>query len=299
MSHEISGITHDYAQVNGIRLHFVHGGKNRARPIMLVHGLFETWRMWRYVLPALMENHYVVVPDMRGYGESDKPPLELMDKGNQARDFYELVQQLELGKFLLYGHDRGARAARRYGLDYPETLLGLALLDILPTEYIYQEMTSSTVGSHHWDQLFKLASPISEQLLASKDNIELYVRHFYNRSEGFLDLLQSDGTWEHYFHAITQPGAMLAVLNDYRAAFNVDVPRLRDEINRGIKIETPTLILWGKHGNLSRSPAMDIWNARCADAQGAEAPCGHYLPEEAPELVLNHMLRFADQRFAS
>ncbi len=301
MTVNIEGITHEYTTVNGINIHYVHGGKNKKRPLFLVHGLFETWRMWRRIMPQLIENHYVVVVDMRGYGESDKPDdLSKMDKGSQAADFYVVAQQLNLCKFVLFSHDRGARAARRYALNYPETLLGLALLDILPTEYIYEEMTSSTVGPHHWDQLFKLASPIAEQLLASKEAIEMYVRHFYNRSEGFMDLLQSDGTWEHYLHAITQPGAMMGVLNDYRAAFSIDVPRLREELNNGVKIDVPTLILWGQSGNLSRSPAMDIWRVRCSQyLEGSEVPCGHYLPEEAPEIVLEHLLKFTEMCFGT
>lgn len=91
---------------------------------------------------------------------------------------------------------------------------------------------------------------------------------------------------------------MLSVLYDYRAAFNVDVPRLRDELNGGVTIDVPTLILWGKQGNLSRSPAMAVWEVRCSNLEGAEIPCGHYLPEEAPAIVLDHMLRFADKRFS-
>lgn len=301
MKDEIEGMTGEYANVNGIRLYFAHGGKNRERPLFLVHGLFETHRMWRRVLPALMENHYVVAPDMRGYGMSDKPDdINRMDKGNQARDFHELAQQLGLGKFVMFSHDRGARAGRRYALDYPETLYGIALLDILPTEYIYQEMTTSQVGPHHWDQLFKLASPIAEQLLDNDVAIEKYVRHFYNRSKGFVELLEQDGTLEHYLAAIKSPGAMKAVLNDYRAAYRIDVPKLRQELDEGRKIQVPTLILWGgANGNLSRSPAMQIWKQRCGDTlEGAEIPCGHYLAEESPELCLQHLVPFADRCFS-
>ena len=271
MTNEIDGITHEYTTVNGINLHYVHGGSNKERPLFLAHGLFETWRMWRRILPGLMKDHYVVAVDMRGYGETGKPNiLAQMDKRSQATDFYELAQHLNLGKFVLIGHDRGARAARRYALDHPDTLLGLALLDILPTEYIYQEMMSGTVGPHHWDQLFHLASPIAEQLLDDKE--EVYITHFYNRSEGFLDLLKSDGTWEHYLHAITQPGAMQSVLNDYRTAFTIDVPRLRAELNDGVKISVPALILWGESGNLSRSPSMDIWKERCSQVERNAGP---------------------------
>ena len=294
----VPGVMHEYANVNGIRMHYVRGGHHKARPLFLVHGLFETWLMWRRILPHLLKSHYVIAVDLRGYGETDKPTeLEKMTKANQAADFYALAQHLGLGRFVLIGHDRGARACRRYALDYHETLCGLALLDILPTEYIYQELTAGEAASHHWDQLFHCASGIPEQLLQGRE--ETYIRHFYNRSPGFLDQLKKDGTWNAYLYAILQPGAIEAVLNDYRAAFSIDVPRYRAELEVGKRITVPTLILWGQKGNLARCRAMEIWGARCTQLEGAEIPdCGHYLPEEQPDVVASHLLRFVDKCFS-
>ena len=294
----VPNVTHAHAHVNGIRVHYVQGGNNKDRPLFLVHGLFETWLMWRYVLPQLMERHYVVAVDLRGYGDTDKPPEpERMTKASQAADFYALAQHLGMRKFVLIGHDRGARASRRYALDYPETLCGVALLDILPTEYIYQELTAGEAASHHWDQLFHCATGISERLLKGRE--ELYITHFYNRSPGFLDQLKADGTWDAYLYAIQQPGALEAVLNDYRAAFTIDVPRYRAELEAGKRITVPTLVLWGQKGNLARRAAMDIWRARCTQVEGVEiANCGHYLPEEQPQAVADRLLRFADQCFS-
>jgi len=294
----VPNVTHAYAHVNGIRVHYVQGGDNKDRPLFLVHGLFETWLMWRHMLPQLMERHYVVAVDLRGYGDTDKPAeLERMTKASQAADFYALTQHLGMRKFVLFGHDRGARASRRYALDYPETLCGVALLDILPTEYIYQELTAGEAASHHWDQLFHCATGISERLLKGRE--ELYITHFYNRSPGFLDQLKADGTWDAYLYAIQQPGALEAVLNDYRAAFTIDVPRYRAELEAGKRIAVPTLVLWGQKGNLARRAAMDIWRARCTQVEGAEiANCGHYLPEEQPQAVADRLLRFAEQCFS-
>jgi pimeloyl-ACP methyl ester carboxylesterase len=294
---DVPNVTHAYAYVNDIRVHYVHGGSNKVRSLLLVHGLFETWLMWRRILPRLMERHYVVAVDLRGYGETDKPAeLERMTKASQAADFYALAQHLGMRKFVLIGHDRGARACRRYALDYPETLCGVALLDILPTEYIYQELTAGEAVSHHWDQLFHCASGISERLLKGRE--EAYITHFYNRSPGFLDQLKADGTWDAYLQAILQPGALEAMLNDYRAAFTIDVPHYRAELEAGTRITVPTLVLWGQKGNLARRATMDIWRARCTQVEGAEIPdCGHYLPEEQPEAVADHLLRFAEQCF--
>lgn len=290
-------VEHAYANVNGIRMHYVHGGANRAKPLVLVHGLFETWRMWRRVLPKLMESHYVVAMDVRGYGETDKPDVSKMDKRTQAQDIRELTDQLGLDDFVLIGHDRGARVSRRVALDHGERLRGLVLMDILPTEYIYTELTAGTAAGHHWDQLFHLAKRgIAEALLSGRE--EEYVHWFYERTPGFSDLLRRDGTYDHYVETIKSPGAVAGVLNDYRAAFDVDVPRYLEEVKTGVKIKTPTQILWGENGNLQGQAAMDIWRARCEDVVGDVIEgSGHYLPEEQPAQVLAKLQPFIDSCF--
>ncbi|WP_051792946.1 alpha/beta fold hydrolase [Amycolatopsis jejuensis] len=290
-------VKHEYAEVNGIRMHYVHGGSGNGRPLVLVHGLFETWRMWRKVLPRLLESYYVVAPDVRGYGETGKPGVEHMDKRTQAQDLRELADRLGLDEFVLIGHDRGARVCRRFALDHAERLRGLVLMDILPTEYIYTGLTARTAASHHWDQLFHLAKRgLAETLLRGHE--EEYVRYFYERTPGFSDVLRSDGTYDHYVETIKSPGAVSGFLNDYRAAFDVDVPRYLEELRAGTKIEVPTQILWGELGNLHGQPAMDIWAARCEQLVGAEITgSGHYLPEERPAEVLAELEPFVDRCF--
>ena len=111
--------------------------------------------------------------------------------------------------------------------------------------------------------------------------------------------MKEDGTWRAYLHAILQPGAIEAVLNDYRAAFTIDVPRYRSELEAGRRITVPTLVLWGQRGNLARRRALDIWRVRCSQVEGAEIPdCGHYLPEEQPDAVIYHLLPFIEKCFA-
>jgi pimeloyl-ACP methyl ester carboxylesterase len=282
----------------------MYGGNNKKKPLLLIHGLFQTGMMWRRVVPKLMEDHYVIVPDVRGFGKTEKPSdVKYMDKKSQAKDIYELVLKLqeELGiaeKMVVFSHDRGARVGRRFALDYPELLLGISIMEMIPTEFIYQEMTVEEIGDHHWDQLFKLASPISEKLLCNDEGTQKYVDHFYNRSEGFLQLLKDDGVYDYYMDAMKSDGAMMAMLNDYRAAFTYDVPRLREELESGIKLQMPALILWGeKNGNLCKSPAMDIWEPRCTEMEGHGIKCGHYIPEEKPEETLGYLIPFADKCF--
>jgi haloacetate dehalogenase len=298
----IDGLKGEYAEVNGIKMFYMHGGGDKKKPLVLVHGLFQTGMMWRRVAPALMRDHYLIVPDNRGYGLSEKPAqMEQMTKRLQARDIHELLKQLGVGTCVVLSHDRGARIARTFAMDYPETLLGVSFMDMLPTEYIYQEMTSSQTGSHHWDQLFKLASPTAEDLLdGHAANIKIYVNNFYKRTPGFIDLLKQDGVYDYYIDCILAPGAMMAMLNDYRAAYYIDVPRIRAALDRGERIPVPVQVLWGSKGNASKSPIMDIYRARCSNTvEGSVVPSGHYLAEEEPKITQELLLQFADKCFAN
>ncbi len=278
----------------------MHGGGDKKKPLVLVHGLFQTGLMWRRVAPKLMEDHYLIIPDNRGYGLSEKPAeMEKMTKRLQAQDIYELLKKLGIGKCVMLAHDRGARIARTFAMDYPEILLGVSFMDMLPTEYIYQEMPCTQLGSHHWDQLFKLASPMAEDLLdGNVENIKIYVNNFYKRTPGFIDILKQDGVYDYYMDCILAPGAMMAMLNDYRAAYPIDVPRIREALERGERISVPMQLLWGSKGNASKSPIVDIYRARCSNTiEGTEVPSGHYLAEEEPQITQDLLLKFCDKCF--
>jgi haloacetate dehalogenase len=290
-------MTHDFANVNGIRLHYVTGGANDAEPLVLLHGFPQSWVMWRRVWPALAERHRLIAVDLRGYGDSSKPPgIEGYDKGTMAADIHALVRHLELGRFVLIGHDRGARVARRYALDHPASLVGVALLDILPVEYVYDHYTAAEIARRYWHWVFHLVPELPEQLIAGRE--EAYLERFFMRTPGLLERMRADGAWEAYREAFLQPGAVAAALNDYRAIFAVDVPRYRAEHAAGIRITVPTLLLWGESGNLASRPVLDSWRAVADDVHGVAIPdCGHYLPEEQPEIVAEHLLAFARARF--
>ncbi len=293
----IPGLEHGRVEVNDIWLHYVRGGANEARPLVLLHGFPESWVMWRLILPELMARHHVVAVDLRGYGDSAKPEGEAgYDKGTMAGDLAALVEQLGLAAPLLVGHDRGARVARRYALDHPQRLRGLALLDILPVEYVYDRLSAAEVSERYWHWIFHLVPDLPEQLIEGKE--EEYLARFFSRTPGLLAQLKADGAWLEYRRCWLQPGAISAALNDYRATFRHDVPRYRAEGKAGRKLTVPTLLLWGNRGNLSNQPVLDIWRQVATDVRGqAIAGCGHYLPEEQPDIVVEALLRFAAERF--
>jgi haloacetate dehalogenase len=256
-----------------------------------------------YKSPILLQSPAkLVFPDNCGYGLSEKPAeMERMTKKLQAQDIYELLKQLGIDKCVMLSHDPGARIARTFAMDYPEMLLSVCFMDMLPTEYIYQEMTTTQTGSHHWDQLFKLASPMAEDLLDdNEENTRIYVNNFYERTPGFIDLLKKDGVYDYYMECILAPGAIMAMLNDYRAAYYIDVPRIRAAVDMGERISVPVQLLWGSKGNASKSPIIDIYRARCSNTvEGAAVPSDHYLAEEQPEITQNLLLEFSEKCFDS
>lgn len=293
-------MTHSEIRVNGVRLHYVHGGEETASPLVLLHGFPQSWLMWRLVLPALAARHHVVALDLRGYGDSEKPPGKAgHDQATKASDVRALVEHLSLERAVLIGHDRGARVARRYALDYPDTLAGVALLDILPAEHVYDKFTAAEVAERYWHWVFQVVPDLPERLIAG--NEDAYLERFFGRKQSFFEQLRSDGAYEEYRRAFLQPGAIAAAMNDYRATYEIDVPRYRAERSSGVRIGVPTLLLWGDQGNLAGQPVQDIWREVADDIHGAFeiADCGHYLPEERPQIVTEHLLRFARECFGS
>ena len=294
---EPPGLTHARAEFGGIWLHYVRGGEDDAAPIVLLHGFPQSWLMWRHILPDLMARHHVVAVDLRGYGDSAKPAGEAgYDKGTMAADIHALLARLGIDRPLIVGHDRGARVARRYGLDYPEAVRGVALLDILPVEYVYDRLSAAEAAARYWHWTFHVVPGLPERLIDGHE--EAYLERFFSRTPALLQQLRADGAWREYRRCFLQPGAVEAALSDYRATFRVDVPRYRAERQAGKRLAVPALLLWGDRGNLAGQPVLDIWREVADDVRGsAIADCGHYLPEEQPEAVARHLLRFAAERF--
>lgn len=292
-------VGHYRVSVNGVTLHYVASGPLDAPAVMLLHGFPQSWLIWRGVMPALAQRYRTIAVDLRGYGESDKPPgSEGYDKRTMAADIHALMERLGLQRTLLIGHDRGARVARRYALDYPDPLAGAALLDILPLEWVYDRLSAAEVAQRYWHWVFHLVPELPERLIAGHEGD--YLAALFGRTPGFVERLHASGAWDEYLRAFRQPGAVAAALNDYRATYAVDLPRYRQERAQGRQVRVPVLLLWGERGNLGGRPVLDAWREVARDVRGIElAGCGHYLPEEQPETVARHLLAFADECFAA
>ncbi len=270
---------------DGVRIHYRRMGKGPA--MVLLHGFPQTGHMWRKVMPVLAERFTVVAPDLRGYGDSDRP-VGGYDKRRMAADIAEVIQALGLGPVVLVGHDRGARVAHRFALDHPSMLTRLVLLDIAPTYDVFEQMDQRG-ARQRWHWLFHLVPDLPEALVAGRE--EIYLRYCY-RAWAFNPAGIEEEAIQEYLRCFRQAGAMRAAFDDYRAGATIDLEH--DGGDRHKKVRVPTLVLWGETGRMPQSADMlGVWRARCEEVEGhAIADCGHFLPEEQPAAVIDAILKF-------
>jgi haloacetate dehalogenase len=274
----LDGFSTRRVSTSGAELHVATGGS--GPPLLLLHGYPQTHLMWHLVAPALAERFTVVCPDLRGYGASSKPPGDpehaTYSKRASAQDQVELMALLGHERFLLAGHDRGARVAHRLALDHPERVERVALLDIVPTYDVFAAVDRTVaMGTYHW---FFLAQPydLPERLIAGEP--ELFLRwHLRSWSGGVDDFFHPDAVAA-YVEAFSDPATIHATCEDYRAGATIDLEH--DAADRKQRVRCPTLVLWGartKPGDL-----LAAWRERTTELEGHALDCGHFLAEERP-----------------
>jgi len=268
-----------------VRIHYRRLGQGPG--LVLLHGYPQTGHMWRKVMPALAERFTVVAPDLRGYGDSDRPRGGY-DKRTMAADVADVVTTLGLGPALLVGHDRGARVAHRFALDHPTLLTRLVLLDIAPTYDVFAGMDQTSARAR-WHWLFHQVPDLPEALTAGRE--EVYLRYMY-RAWALNPAAIEEEAVQEYVRCFRQPGAMRAGFEDYRAGATVDLEH--DGADRDKKIAVPTLVLWGAGRTAQAADMLSVWRARCAArVEGRAVPdSGHFIPEEQPAAVIDAILRF-------
>lgn len=264
-------------------------------PLLLLHGCPQTHAMWHRVAPALARRHTVVAADLRGYGASGKPP-DTADHGAHsframARDQVALMEALGFPRFAAAGHDRGARVLHRMALDHPGRLERVALLDVLPTRFLY-EHADRELARAYWTWFFLIqAPPLPERLIGGDPAA------FLDHELG--DALSSGAVTraarQAYLEALADPATVHAMCEDYRAAATIDLDH--DDADADRRIECPALVLWGRANPvLDRFDVTGVWSHYAREVHGTALPCGHYLPEEAPWPVIRHLARFLDTR---
>ena len=275
-------------ETTGAAINVVTGGK--GSPVLLLHGYPQTHVMWHKIAPRLAQDFSVVAPDLRGYGDSSKPPDGEnhfgYSKRATAHDQVEVMERLGFTHFAVVGHDRGARVAHRLTRDHPDCVTKLAVLDILPTYTVYQQVNKALATAYyHWFFLIQPA-PFPETLIGN--NAEFYLNAMLGRLKP--QAITSEAFAE-YLRCFRDPATIHATCEDYRAAATIDLSH--DEADLDHKIAGPVLALWGEKGFLhKRYDVLAIWRERAVDVRGKAVPCGHFLPEEAPEETLAELRTF-------
>lgn len=262
-------------------------------PVLLLHGHPQTHIVWRKVAPRLVQAGYqVIAPDLRGYGDSDKPESDLShfpySKRVMAADQIALMQHLGHERFSVVGHDRGGRVAHRLALDYPEAVERIAVLDIAPTSTMYAKTNQEFATRYFW--WFFLIQPdgLPEKMIASDP--EYFLRRHIAGQVKIAGSVEEAAIAE-YLRSYRDPATRHAICEDYRAAASIDLAHDRED--QSSRINAPLLAIWGAQGVVGELyDVTATWQDKANNVSGIALPCGHAIPEEAPAELTQHILEF-------
>ncbi|KAI3605553.1 Hydrolase, alpha/beta fold family [Cupriavidus necator H850] len=279
-------------RVGEVEIAGVRGGS--GPPLLLLHGHPQSHLIWHRVAPALADHFTVIATDLRGYGSSSAPPgnagHEHYSKRTMAQDQVSLMAAFGFEHFALCGHDRGARVAHRLCMDHPEAVSRAMLLDIAPTLAMY-ERTSMAFAAAYWHWFFLIQpAPFPETLINAEP--DFYIEKLMGLRHAGLTPFAPDAMAA-YTAAMRDPARVHAMCEDYRAAATIDLEHDRADREAGRRLALPLRVLWGEHGVVARCfEPLALWQEVATDISGQALPCGHYIPEEAAEPLLEEMLGF-------
>jgi haloacetate dehalogenase len=257
-----------------------------------LHGNPQTHVMWHRVAPALSERFTVVATDLTGYGMSSKPPSTAdhapYSKRVMARTQVGVMRTLGYQRFLVAGHDRGGRVGYRMSLDFPDAVVKLAVLDIVPTwEAFSRGGKEFGLGYYHWFFLAQPA-PLPERLIGADP--DWFWR--WHTARGSHEVFAPEAV-EDYLACFRNPQTVRAICEDYRAGAGIDCEHDEADKRAGRRIACPVLALWGAQAKLEAwYDTLALWREWADDVQGRALPCGHYLAEEQPEETTAELLAF-------
>ena len=282
------GFELDFVDVGEATLRVRHGGS--GHPVLLLHGHPRTNATWHRVAPLLAQRHSVVCPDLRGYGESSKPPTradhEPYSKRAMARDCIELMRNFGHKLFAVVGHDRGAYVGLRTALDHPASVDHLVVLDAVPIGEALARCDARFAASWwHWFFFAQLEKPADRVISADPDA-------WYKATPEHM----GEEAYADYWRAIHDPETVHAMMEDYRAGLGLD--RQHDEVDRRAqrRVLCPVLVLWATGDDLADlyGNVLDVWKDWAVDLRGAAIASGHHMAEEAPDALATELLAFLD-----
>jgi haloacetate dehalogenase len=279
------GFKHIDMRTKGAIIRLRHGGS--GPPLLLLHGHPNNHVLWYAVAGRLAERYHVVVPDLRGYGDSSLPEPGANHINYSfrvmAEDMIEVMANLGHQRFFLGAHDRGARVSHRMCLDHPERVTKLCLLDMLPNYHVWTNANKTwALSSWHWSFLAQ-PEPFPETMISAVP------------AEWFLRVRGGGRqppkvVWEEYVRCYTKK-TIVGACRDYRAGATVDFEM--DTADKDRQIGTPLLVLWGTRGRAPTQEFPTVWRKYASNLVDAQPlPTGHYLQEEAPDQVYNHFVKF-------
>jgi haloacetate dehalogenase len=282
------GFTRQQITTQATTINLVRGGS--GYPILLLHGYPQTHVCWHRVAPVLAERFTVVCPDLRGCGDSEKPPSDpehlAYSKRSMAQDQVEVMHRLGFREFAVVGHDRGARVAHRMALDYAAHITKLALLDIIPTRTAFANVNKEmATAAFNW--FFSIQPDgLPERLIGAEP--AFYLQWLLDHWCGTRGALVAEAVAE--YQRCFDVAAIRATCEEFRAAATIDL--LHDEADKAQKIACPTLLLWSASSMWATYDILEIWRSRAEDVQGMALECGHFLPEEDPARTAAELMRF-------
>lgn len=268
------------------------GGSGDA--VLLLHGYPQTHVAWHRIAPELARHFTVICPDLKGYGDSEAPPPQA-DSSNYSKrvmgeEMLALMMALGYRRFVVVGHDRGARIAYRLALDHPEAVAKLGILDILPTaEYWDLADRKFAVNTFHWGFLARDGG-LPERLIGHEpDLFQDYLMRSWAGDYGALD----PAALAEYRRCFRKPENIAASCADYRAGYTIDDAQDRADRAAGRKIACPVLVLSGdQYLSTGENRAVDIWKRWATDVRGGVVQSGHFVAEEKPQDVLAALVPF-------
>ena len=277
---------------DGVPLNVRRAGQ--GEPLLLLHGHPQTHAMWHRIAPQLTDRFQLVLMDLRGYGDSGRPPAgadsAAYSKREMAVDAIKVMRLLGHARFQVLAHDRGARVAHRLALDHAQSVERLMLLDIAPTLAMYRH-TSEAFARAYWHWFFLIQPPPLPEALIGSDP-RRYVRSVMGARHAGLAAFAPHALAE-YERCIALPGTAEAICADYRASAGIDLVHDQHDQATGRRLAQPLRVLWGEHGAVGRCfDVAALWAASADQFSGRSLPCGHYIAEEAPTLLLDEILTF-------
>ncbi len=277
-----SNFRNERIRTSGAEINTVIGGS--GPPVLMFHGAPQSVITWRLIAPDLAKDYTLVMCDLRGYGDSSKPPDEpryaSQSKRPMALDGVEVMEHLGYRQFLMVGHDRGGRVGRRMALDHPDRVQKLVVMDIVPAHYLYSHVTLEFVQAYfHWFNYLRAAPGPENELKMMNDAMEARA--------GGNDVMRE------YLRNNTNPLTIHAMCEDYRASASIDLDLDAADRKAGKQIQCPLLTLWAEKGAMGKLyDVLSIWKEEGANVSGKAMPGNHSLQESAPKETLAEIQQF-------